>query len=338
MCGAFMALRIFDDDTSIITTREMSSTSSKSLVVVGGNGNGNDKKVADKKTTGKEKITSSQSINTNTNTNTNINMNTKLALRQTGVSATLLLMPPVAQNSTSSHGTDGSVICNLQTPLSFSIKNVRVKSFKEGRRNVSSLTICASKVVLNNLMDLDSIFLDQAKKDANDWFGTSNSVSRIASVDEFFRASTATDRDDGVVAKFSMDFSRGAKAPPFNWVQGDDIDIVMQLVGLRFLRQHVDLTWRLVAATKSDGPFIQHGVRSDSGSDDEDVDILGPTPEERDEMFCELFSRINSDRSKTDARLRDLDSLTDSLEDGRDAGDAKILEVIRDRYEAMSQV
>lgn len=284
-----------------------------------------DKKV---KTTSKDRVLCSH----------NINMSIKHALGHKTVASSLVLMPPVAQNTTSGHGTDGSVICNLHTPVSFSINGVRVKSFKEGRRNVSSLTICASKTMLNNLMDLDNIFLDQARRDANEWFGTSNSISRIASVDEFFRASTATDRDDGVVAKFSMDFSRVGKAPPFTWAQGDDIDINLQLVGLRFLRQHVDITWRLVSAVKSDGPFVHNGVRSENVSDEEDVDILGPTPEERDKMFCELFTRINLDRSKTDTRLRDLDSLTDSLEDGRDAGDTRILEVIADRFEAMNNV
>lgn len=243
--------------------------------------------------------------------------------------------PTTTAPSASAFTGDSTVVCALSSRLSVCMKGVRVLKFAEGRRNVSSLTLRVSRNALNNLMDVDDALLTQARRETDDWFGPGNSVARVANVDEFFRASTATDRSAGIVAKFSLDVSRSSRAPAFSAVEGDDVDVVLQLVGIRFLRQHVDVLWRFVSSTASEGPFA-HEVRSLPVSEDEaDEAILGPTPEEREAMFTELFARIEAERSLTDTRLRELDSLADSLEDGRDACDAHILETVSERLDGI---
>lgn len=244
----------------------------------------------------------------------------------------LRVLSPTTAQSTSANS-DSTVVCALTTRVTVNMKGVRVLRFVEGRRNVSSLTLRVSRNALNNLMDVDDELLKQARRQTDEWFGAGNSAARVANVDEFFRASTATDRSAGIVAKISLDVSRSSRAPPFSASEGDDVDIVLQLLGIRFLRQHVDVLWRFVSTTPSEGPFA-HEVRSLPVSDDEDdAAIMGPTPEEREAMFAELFARIELERGVTDARLRELDSLADSLEDGRDNCDASILETVSERLD-----
>lgn len=263
-----------------------------------------------------------------------INLDTKHAVR----ASDLIVLPPTQHPSASSatSSSDSTVVCTLTVRVHVSIKGVRVMRFSEGRRNVSSLTLRVSRNALHNLMDIDDALLAQARKDTDEWFGTGNSVARVANVDEFFRSSTATDRTTGIVAKLSLDVSRSSRAPPFSAREGEDVNIVLQLVGIRFLRQHVDVLWRFVSAVPSDGPFALE-AHSLPASDDDVVDTarVGPTPEEREAMFTDLFERIDVERTITDARLRDLDSLADLLEDGRDASDDGILEAISDRLDLL---
>lgn len=113
------------------------------------------------------------------------------------------------------------------------------------------------------------------------------------------------------------------------------MDIVLQLVGLRFLKQHVDVLWRFVSALPSEGPFASVPIVSED-EEEEDSLIVGPTPEERESMFTELFARIDAERLITDGRLRDLDALADALEDGHDAGDAQILETTSERLDVLT--
>lgn len=244
----------------------------------------------------------------------------------------LVLSPPVSSALTTGASAESSVVCTLPCKLLVSMKGTRVLRFAEGRRHVSSLTLRVSQNALKNLMEVDDTLLSQARKQGDDWFG----ASRVNNVDEFFRASTATDRSSGIVAKLSLDGSRSSRAPPFSAKEGDDVDVLLQIVGMRFLRQHVDVLWRFVSATPSKGPFAGQ-TRSLQATDEEDEDtlVIGPTPEERQEMFNDLFRRIEAERCLVDARLRELDSLADGLEDGHDSGDACILEIAANRLDVM---
>lgn len=256
------------------------------------------------------------------------------------VTQTALRLLGPAPSTTPGLAADASVMCLLSNKVFVTMKGVRVQRFVEGRRNVASLTLRVSRTAVSNLMDVDDALLNQARAQADAWFGAGNGVARVANVDEFFRASTATDRAAGVVAKLSLDVARSSRgaAPPFSAVEGSDIDLTLQLVGLRFLRQHVDVLWRLVIATPSEGPFLPEPLSCRPVSDDEEEDptLLGPTPEERDAMFVDLLARLDADRTSTDNRLRELDALADLLEDGRDGGDISILETVSDRLDALS--
>lgn len=239
------------------------------------------------------------------------------------------MLPPTATPAVG----DATVVCTLFGRVTASMRGVNVVRCVDGRRNVSSLTLKVSRNALGNLMDVDEALLVQARRDTDAWF------ARVASVDEFFRASTATDRgangELSLVAKISLDVSsRASTRPAFSAQEGENIDIVLQLVGLRFLKQHVDVLWRFVSSTPSQGPFASVPIVSDD--EEEDSLIVGPTPEERETMFTELFARIDVERAFTDGRLRELDALADALEDGHDAGDARILETACERLDTFT--
>lgn len=254
------------------------------------------------------------------------------------IPAAIRLLGPAATTTTSGLTSDATVVCNLSSKTFVTILGARVLRFVGGRRNVASLSLKVSRSALANLMDVDDAVLHQARTESDAWFGAGNSVARVANVDEFFRASTATDRVAGVVAKLSLDVARSSRAPAFVADEGADIDITLQLVGMRFLRQHVDVLWRLVSTSPSKGPFLPDNLVSRPNSDDEeDAIILGPTPEERDAMFVDMLSRLDMDRMATDQRLRELDALADLLEDGRDGGDIGILETVSERLDAITQ-
>lgn len=244
------------------------------------------------------------------------------------IASDLVLTPPVS--SSLATGVDSTVVCTLAVKVLVSMRGVRVLRTAEGRRHVTSLTLRVSRNALKNLMDVDDALLSQARREGEAWFG------RVNNIDEFFRASTATDRTSGIVAKLSLDGSRSSRAPPFSAKEGDDLDMVLQLVGIRFLKQHVDVLWRFVSATVSKGPFAGE-LRSLPATDDEeeDLQVVGPTPEERQDMFTELFRRIEAERGLVDGRLRELDLLADGLEDGHDSGDAHILETVTERLDIM---
>lgn len=251
-------------------------------------------------------------------------------------SAVRLLGP--TQTTSAALASEASVVCPLSGKVLVTMKGVRVQRFAEGRRNVATLTLRVSRNALSNLMDVDDAMLTQARMEADDWFGSGNSVARVANVDEFFRASTATCRTDrvaGMVAKLSLDVSRSSRAPAFTAAEGSDVDLTLQLVGMRFLRQHVDVLWRLVGCSQSEGPFLNEAAASRPDSDDGEEDT-GPTPEERDAMFVDMLTRLDLDRSATDERLRELDALADLLEDGRDGGDVNTLEIVSERLDVLS--
>lgn len=237
---------------------------------------------------------------------------------------------PISVPSASSP-VDSNAICNLSKRVTCVMRGVRILKVTQGRRNVSSLTLRVSRTALGNLMDIDEALLAQARKDSDEWFG----AARGTNVDEFFRPSTATDRTSGIVAKLSLDVSRSSRAPTFSASEGENIDIVLLLVGIRFLRQHVDLLWRFVSSTVSDGPFAKEIRSLPVTDDDDDVSMHGPSPEERENMFTDLFGRIEAERIVADNRLRDFDALADALEDGRDASDARILETVSEKFEIM---
>lgn len=251
--------------------------------------------------------------------------------------ADLSMLPP----STTPLVGEATVVCTLAGRVTVAMKGVHVLKFVDGRRNVSSLTLRVSRNALGNLMDVDDSLLTQARQDTDEWF------ARVTNVDEFFRASTATDRTAGLslVAKMSLDVSRSSRqsSPPFSAREGDDIDLVLQLVGLRFLKQHVDVLWRFVSAAPSRGPPVGVQVASDderepeTEAEAEPPPPAGPTPEERERMFAELFARIDADRTVTDLRLRELDALADALEDGHDDdGDLRVLQTVSERLDVMA--
>lgn len=251
------------------------------------------------------------------------------------VNATDLIVSPPTPSPTPASPADLTAVCSITKRINVSIKGARVLKVGPGRRNVSTLTLRVSRNALENMMDIDEALLAQARTETEDWFG----AARIANVDEFFRASTATDRAAGIVAKLSLDVSRSSRSPVFAAPEGSHVDILLQLVGIRFLRQHVDVLWRFVSSTSALGSFVKE-IRSLPVSDEENDDnlLLGPTPEEREKMFIDLLARIDAERNLTDNRSRDLDALADDLEDGRDSCDARILETVADRLDVMMLV
>lgn len=247
---------------------------------------------------------------------------------------------------------EATVVCTLASRVHVTMRGVRVVRIVDGRRNVSSLTLGVSRTALGNLMDVDDTLLAQARRDTDEWF------ARVANVDEFFRASTAAERAGpgtaglSLVAKVSLDVSRSSRqtSPPITAKQGDDIDIVLQLMGLRFLKQHVDVLWRFVSSSPAAGgpsaPAPLPGASSPSGielqwarkDEIEAADSTGrqSTLEEREAMFCDLFERIDAERAITDARLQELDDLADTLEDGHDAGELQVIQTVSERLDVMA--
>lgn len=257
-----------------------------------------------------------------------------LDVKRSIVPSDLVVSPP-APPLASVAPSDAAAVCALTKRVTVSIKAARVLKVAQGRRNVSAVTLRVSKNALNNLMDIDDALLVQARQDTDQWFGS----SRVSNVDEFFRSSTATDRAAGIVARLSLDVSRSSRAggPAFSATQGEDIDVVLSLVGIRFLRQHVDVLWRFVSSKPSGGCFTRevHSLPVSDDDDHEDVSIHGPTPEERETMFTELFGRLDCERRIIDNRLRELDALTDILEDGHDTSDISVLESVSDKLDAI---
>lgn len=244
----------------------------------------------------------------------------------------LTVVPPAPVPSSSVPVGDSTAICALAKRVNVCLAGVRVLKAVQGRRSVTTLTLSASRTALVNLMDIDEALLAQARTRTDEWFGS----ARISNVDEFFRASTATDRMSGVVAKFSLDVSRSGRSPPLVAHEGDLLDVTLQLVGIRFLRQHVDVLWRFVSSTPSSASTASTADDRDRDRDEEDAISVGPTPEERERMFVDLISRIDAERNVAEIRCRELDGLADALEDGQDSLDAAVLERVSERLDVMT--
>lgn len=226
-----------------------------------------------------------------------------------------------------------TMVCPLAGRVHVILRSARIIRIADGRRGVFTLTLRASRNAHANLMDVDDAMLTQIRASANEWFAG----IRTASVDEFFRASTATDRTEGIVARMSLE-AGSAELLDANARVGEDVDATLQLVGMRFLRQHIDILWRLVAVARSTSgktpaffELFDEDEYEDNYEDDNDPAVLGPTPDERDAMFVDLSAKLDVQRIATDARLRELDALADKLEVGREAGDNIVLDAVFER-------
>lgn len=126
-------------------------------------------------------------------------------------------------NSTSSSGPfiQSTVVCET-----WGLVLVKVKGHLLSRTK-SGLVMLVSVNATANLQDIDEILTNQA-------------CPSIPNLKDILRPSCEIDKMHGMVARLKLD-SYGF----FDGKNGDYVDLVLQLVGVRFSQKHVDVLWRM---------------------------------------------------------------------------------------------
>jgi hypothetical protein len=237
---------------------------------------------------------------------------------------------------------------------------VRIVRIAESRRNVTTIYARVPSPVLRFLLELDARVVDAAKTNVDAWFANNLSAQLV---EEYYRGSSASDRQEGcVLARFVVE----GRMPPALSVQGGEqprspMQLALTLSGIQFRRQYFACVWKSAEATPcstqaaaefdkararprscvplfsdDDQDEFDDQEEEDLEEDDEELDEGPPYPtaEECAKLRQALVARIMTEQSATDQRSATLQQFTRTLDESP-LEDLHILDQVAEQLDAL---
>lgn len=184
--------------------------------------------------------------------------------------------------------------------LQIRMESGKVAGIAEGVNKTHKVTIDVSKDQAKQLMKLDDIVLTQVKHNMEKWFHGTMDESLI---EDYYRPLVVADAGKGVCVK-AVVVSR-----TLSDLRQGDRDVVLQLVGIQFKKQHFSLVWKFVSAVHAppappscgeDGAGEdrnEYGFLSEGDDEDED-----DGNSDDDTVLAENNNTVVDDHAKTTGR------------------------------------
>lgn len=160
-----------------------------------------------------------------------------------------------------------------------------------------------NKELMNYMVDLNEYIIDTVKQKCSSWF---NSNMNTDLIDEYYVNPLRYDKVNGYLVKLGDSLDK----------EDGKYNLVLEVKGLRFLKQKFNLEWSVTEVTHAQD--IEFAMDDEvSEPDEEEEDIPEPIPDDVNDMKDKYITLVSDLHSKYKKQADDIQSIVEKLENAR---------------------